>query len=129
MKYLLDTNIIVDLLRKKGSISQFILEKGAWLSIISQAELVYGSCKSANPNKSLEITRNLLSEMDIEILNLNEDIIDEYGRLKAKLEMKGERLDDFDLLIAASAISEKLTLVTRNINHFERVKNLAVVSP
>lgn len=101
MKYLLDTDVIIDHLRKKKAILEQMLDS-ATISIITLGELIYGAYKSVHPQKSL--------------LTLRED-----------LETKGERLDDFDLLIAATAIVSRLVLVTRNRKHFEGIPSLQLL--
>lgn len=50
----------------------------------------------------------------------------EYGEIRYKLEHKGQRVDQFDLLIGATAIHHKMTLVTSNIKHFERMDGLEI---
>ena len=110
IKYLVDTDVI---------------KKGAAISIISVAELLYGAYKSANPKKNLQNIDELLG-LGIEIKNLNVEVIDVWARLKADLERGGERLDEFDLLIGASAKVNELTLVTRNIKHFKRIPGLKI---
>ena len=52
------------------------------------------------------------------------DMFKEYARLRVRLEQQGTPLDDFDLLIAATALQEDLTLVTANKRHFERIEGL-----
>jgi len=124
VKYLLDTDIIVDHIRKKQIISEEVLENGASISIITLGELVYGAYKSDNPQKSLITLKENLYILDLEIKNLNEVAVAEFGRIKADLEKKGSRLEDFDLLIAAIAKTLNLILVTRNLDHFKRIKDL-----
>lgn len=124
MKYLLDTDIIVDHLRRKTSIGEKILGYGVAISIINLGELIYGAYKSVHPQESLITLKEDLHILDFEIINLNEVIIAEFGRIKADLEVKGERLDDFDLLIAATAVVNNLILVTRNMKHFKRIAGL-----
>lgn len=51
-----------------------------------------------------------------------------FGRLKAQLEINGTRLDDFDLTIAACALTHNLTLVTDNMLHFQRIEGLKVAN-
>lgn len=126
MKYLLDTDIVVDHLRRRKSISEDVLGSGAAISLITLGELIYGSYKSDNPKKSLTVLRESLYMLGLEIENLNEVIIAQFGRIKAELERFGSRLEDFDLLIAATAQVLNLTLVTRNINHFKRIKELKI---
>ena len=50
----------------------------------------------------------------------------EYGEIRYKLEHKGQRVDQFDLLIGATVIHHKMTLVTSNIKHFERMDGLEI---
>ena len=129
MKYLLDTNVLVDHLRGKKAIASDYLEAGSVVSVITQAELFYGAYKSKRPKHNLGKIKQMFADLKIEIQPLGEDVLDRYGRLKVKLEKKGRRLDEFDLLIAATALSLGLTLVTRNIKHFSRIPRLKIVEP
>lgn len=124
MKYLLDTDIIVDHLRKKKFLDSDILKSGAAISIITLGELLYGVCKSDNPSKSLEFLKYSLTSFKLDILNLNEQVMARFGRIKADLEKHGRRLEDFDLLIASVAAVNDLVLVTRNLDHFRRIEEL-----
>lgn len=123
MRYLLDTDVIIDHLRKKKPIQEQTLDNGA-ISIITLGELIYGAYKSAHPDKSLITLKNDLQFLELEVINVNEIILAEFGRVKADLEDKGERLDDFDILIGATAKNRNLILVTRNIKHFRRIEGL-----
>ena len=123
MKYLIDSDVLIDNLRQKARLDEKIVKLGA-TSIINLGELVYGACKSEDSSKALKVLENFLSELQIEIISLDKETIYVFGKLKADLEHKGTRLEDFDLLIASVAIVNKLTLVTRNVNHFKRIKGL-----
>mgnify|MGYP001602117289 CR=1 FL=1 len=124
MKYLLDTNILVEHIRGKKRIEIDVLEKGSAISIITQAELYYGAHKSNDPRKTLTIITRLLHDLGLRVQTLDEDIVSEFGKIKADIEIKGTRLEDFDLLIAATAKVENLTLVTKNLKHFKRIAGL-----
>ena len=126
MKYLLDTNIIVDHLRKKKIIDEKELEVGAVISIITLGELLYGVYKSDDPGKTLTKLEENLSLLSLGIENLNYSITVEFSKIKADLEKSGQRIEDFDLLIAATAKVLNLTLVTRNLDHFKRIKGLKI---
>ena len=52
----------------------------------------------------------------------------EYGKIRSALEVKGSRLDDMDILIAATALERNLTLITANERHFSRIPDLMVSS-
>lgn len=123
IKYLIDTDVAVDHIRGYRYLQPEIIKKGAAVSIISLAELLYGVYKSTNPKKNLQNIDELL-ELGIEVKNLNIEIIDVYAQQKANLEKTGERLDEFDLLIAACAKVNEFSLVTRNLKHFKRIKGL-----
>lgn len=124
MKYLIDTDVLIEHLRKKKLIDKEVIIDGAGVSIISLAELYFGAYKSVDPSKSLEKLRLVLEILDLTTVNLNIDIVDEFARLRANLEKQGQRLDDFDLLIAATAKVNDFILLTGNKRHFERIKGL-----
>jgi len=127
MKYLLDTSTVIDHLRGKKMLAPCYLEDGSVISVITQAELFYGAYKSKKPRHNLNKIKQMLADLKIEIQPLEESVINQYGKLKTKLEGKGRRLDDFDLLIASTALSFGLILVTRNVKHFARVPRLRVI--
>ncbi|OGM11189.1 hypothetical protein A2V80_00625 [Candidatus Woesebacteria bacterium RBG_16_39_8b] len=127
MKYLLDTNVLVDYLRKNVRINEDVLESGAGISILTQGELYYGAFKSKAPEVNLVLIDDMISEYGFPVIDIDDKAVLEYARVKANLEEKGKRLEDLDLLIAASALSIKLTLVTRNVKHFERIKGLKLL--
>jgi len=128
-KYLLDTNVIVDLLRGKSSIDDYILEKGAAISVITLSELYYGANKSNNLEKHLNQIENITSDFDLDLVDFDKKASNIYGKIKSDLEKKGQRLEDIDLFIASTAISEGFTLVTNNIKHFKRIKNCTLITP
>jgi tRNA(fMet)-specific endonuclease VapC len=62
----------------------------------------------------------------IERLPWDDAVSEAFGEIKAVLERRGERVDDFDLAIAAHAIAARATLVTGNTKHFARVPGLEI---
>lgn len=124
MKYLLDTNIIVDHLRKKIKLSENIAKENLAVSIITYAELIYGAYKSSAQKKNLEIIESFFKDFSIEIVNLNHDVVQRFGKLKAFLDNKGEKLEDFDILIASTAVSYSYSFITRNLKHYRRIPRL-----
>lgn len=124
MKYLIDTDVIINYLRAKFRLEKGFLEEGAGISIITLGELVYGAYKSDLPQHSLTVALDFIRESSLQIVDLNQEVIFNFGTLKAELEKAGKRLEDFDLLIAATAKVSNLILVTKNINHFKRIKGL-----
>ena len=123
MRYLLDTDVVIDHFRGKRFLDLKFIQAGS-ISIITLAELLYGVYKSHNPKKSLETLQKNILTLQLNVENLNDQAVDEFGQIKAGLEMVGNRLDDFDLLIAATASVTNCILVTRNLRHFERIKGL-----
>ncbi|RTL81045.1 MAG: type II toxin-antitoxin system VapC family toxin [Hyphomicrobiales bacterium] len=126
-RYLLDTNIISDLIRNpKGKVAKHIArvgENNVCTSIIVAAELRYGCAKSGS-KRLLEAVENLLGELDV--LSLDGPADAEYGRIRAELERKGSPIGGNDLLIAAHALAIEATMVTANVAEFARVDGLNV---
>lgn len=128
MDYLLDTNLIINLIRKKKSIDPKILDEKLFVSIITYAELLYGAYKSANKEKNLKLVKEFLEDTQAELIGIDNIVAEIYGKVRRQLEIKGQRLEDFDLLIAATAVVHKLTLVTGNTKHFARIEGVEAVS-
>ena len=125
MKYLLDTNVLVAMFRGRQTIREAILKVGfdnCCVSEISMAELFVGVYKCGYEEHSHE-TRFV--EEHFSVIPISRSIA-KYAQIRAQLEAEGIRLDNFDLLIAATAITEGMTLVTHNTKHFERIPRLNV---
>jgi len=123
MKYLVDSDVLIDHIRGKKLLSEEVVSEGLGMSIISLGELLHGVYKSNNPEKSLEKI-NKIFNLGVVVENLNHEIMDIYAKLKVELEKAGQKLDEFDLLIGATAKISNLILITRNLNHFKRIKDL-----
>ena len=128
MKYLLDTNIIIDHLRGKKSIAETIIKEGGAMSVITLGELVYGSYRSNNKAKAHKVISAIIEEFAMSVLPVQENTVIEFAKIKAGLERSGRRLEDFDILIASTAIEHDLTLITRNSKHFKRIPRLSIAS-
>ncbi|OGV97373.1 hypothetical protein A2W24_06620 [Microgenomates group bacterium RBG_16_45_19] len=124
MKYLLNTNVLVNLLRGNSSPDPLIFPAGAAISIITYAELLAGAHKSLNPPKNLKLIESLIQDLVLQVLPLDQNVIATYAPLRVELEKQGQRLEDFDLLIAATAITHHLILVTANTKHFSIITQL-----
>lgn len=127
MKYLLDTNVIVNHLRGRKNLTLALLTEGAAISSITLAELCHGAAKSNHPEKSQELFEELIETANLEVIPVDQDTAYEFGKMKATLEKSGQKLEDFDLLIASCAKVAKLTLVTANIKHMSRIPDLTVI--
>lgn len=126
MTHLLDTDVIINHLKKIAPITVPPTAMVA-VSVITYAELLCGVEKSANQKTALEAVTSLLSDNSIVILTVTEKLAPIYAKIRANLEKKGLKLDDFDLLIAATALENDLTLVTANKKHFTRIPGLKLL--
>lgn len=126
MKYLLDTNICISLLKNKYGIRDAILKaktKNCYVSEITIAELYYGASKSNNPQERAKDVDFIVSHFGIVPIFRALPL---YGELKAKLEFEGNRIDDFDILIGTTAIVNGMVMVTDNIKHLGRLPGIKV---
>jgi tRNA(fMet)-specific endonuclease VapC len=125
VRYLLDTNIVSDLIRNPhGRITQRIRKVGeaqVCTSIIVAAELHYGSAKKGSPRLAAQLDAVLGV---LEVLPFEAPADRTYGALRARLEEGGKLIGANDLLIAAQAIALGHVLVTDNEREFARVDGL-----
>ena len=128
MKYMLDTNICIYIIKKKSRklLDTFkSLEVGeVCISSITLAELEYGVYKSLFIEKNKIALASFL--VPITILAFTDKAAVVYGNIRAELEKTGQPIGAYDLLIAAHAISENLVLVTNNTKEFDRIPILAL---
>ncbi len=127
LKYLLDTNIVIYVLKRRPVEVLEIFNTNASrmaISSITLSELFYGAEKSINIDKNLEAIEEFISHL--EVLSYDAKASQHYGQIKAALEKKGEVIGENDIHIAAHAISQGLILVTNNLREFKRVPNLAL---
>ena len=125
-KYLLDTNIVIYVLKRRPKEVLEIFNRNASrmaISSITLSELIYGAEKSPNMDKNLEAIEEFVSHLDV--LPYDAKVSQHYGQIKAALEKRGEIIGENDIHIAAHAISQGLILVTNNLREFKRVPNLA----
>ena len=125
--YLLDTNIISDLVRNPSGLAARRLEQidpgDLCTSIIVAAELRYGCAKKGSP-KLLARVESVLAFVPVLPLDIPAD--GEYGGIRAELEAAGQTIGMNDLLIAAHAYTLKAILVTNNVREFNRIRGLKV---
>ncbi len=126
MKYLLDTNICIYYMKGLFDLDKKINKIGSencYISEITLAELKFGAENSERKSKNKEALEIFLNGITIiPIYNS----LDFYASEKARLRKKGITVDDFDLLIGASAVSNNMTLVTNNLKHFKRIKKIEI---
>jgi tRNA(fMet)-specific endonuclease VapC len=126
-QYLLDTNIVSDLVRNpQGQAVAHIRRLGeskVSTSIVVAAELRYGAAKKNSSRLTAQLETVLGA---LEVLPFEAPADEVYGRIRAELEAQGKPIGANDLLIAAHALSLGHTLVTDNTKEFTRVRGLRV---
>jgi tRNA(fMet)-specific endonuclease VapC len=125
MRYLLDTNVVSDLIRNpQGRVTEQIRrigEEKVCTSIIVAAELRYGATRKASPRLTNQVEAVLGA---IDILSFEAPADAAYGMIRARLEKAGRPIGGNDLLIAAQVIALGYTLVTANEREFARIQGL-----
>lgn len=128
MKYMLDTNICIYIIKNKPPkvLRKFskVDPKDVCISSITSSELWYGVNKSSHFEKNAIALEEFFSPLTI--LEYNETDSKSYGKVRSELEKKGQIIGSMDLLIAAHALSRNLKLVTNNTKEFKRVAGLSV---
>lgn len=126
-RYLLDTNILSDLVKHpRGVAAEHVATAGedaVCTSIVVACELRYGAAKKGSPALSGRVDE-LLSA--IEILPLDEGVDAQYAEIRAAIEKAGTPIGANDYLIAAHGLILGLVLVTDNVGEFSRVPGLVV---
>ena len=124
---MLDTNIVSDLVRNpQGSVFDRIAAHGSeamCVSIITAAELRYGCAKRGSPRLLAQVEA-ILGSIDILALDVPADA--DYAGIRAGLEAAGKPIGPNDFLIAAHACAVGATLVTANVEEFQRVRGLRI---
>ena len=127
--YLLDTDILIYSLKGESTVlenfKKFATEPKA-ISVITYGELVFGA------QCSQRITENLAKVYKIReifpLIDVTPAIMDIFGALKADMRKNGTPIDDFDLLIGATALTMAYRVVTNNERHYSRIPGLEVVN-
>lgn len=128
MRYLLDTNVCVDILSQRYPAVAERLRRCSpedlCISSVVAAELRYGAEKSPRSAENHKRIDLLLGE--VPCLDFDPSAASVYGRIRTDLERRGEPIGPYDLMIAAHALSLRLILVSDNVRAFKKVKNLQV---
>lgn len=125
LKYMLDTNIVIYVIKRRPieALATFNRHVGQMsISSITLAELLHGAEKSTQPEHNLQQVEDFVSRL--EVLEYTSKAAAHYGDIRANLEKQGNTIGVNDIHIAGHARSEGLTLVTNNIREFERVEAL-----
>jgi len=131
VRYLLDTDIISNLMRRAPSTALVrrlasVDPADQFTSSITLGELVYGANRVADRRTALLEQIDAVIGTDLPVLPFDDAAARRYGDIRAELERNGTPIGDADMRIAAIGLVHELTLVTGNVRHFDRVPALSV---
>jgi tRNA(fMet)-specific endonuclease VapC len=126
MRFMLDTNICIYLIKRKppqvlSRLKEFNIGE-VTVSSIAVSELEYGVAKSSKPDRNRDALDAFLAPL--EILSFDGEAAYHYGQIRAFLEKEGKLIGAMDMLIGAHAVSASMTLVTNNMKEFSRIPGL-----
>jgi tRNA(fMet)-specific endonuclease VapC len=125
-QYLLDTCVCISMFRNEGRVRETLQKVGVqncYISEITVAELYFGLAKASDKKRKLDDIREV--QRLFRVIPAYSSY-KEYGEIRYSLEHTGQRVDQFDLLIGATALLHNMTLVTSNLRHFERMEGLKI---
>jgi tRNA(fMet)-specific endonuclease VapC len=127
--FLIDTDIIIYSLKNNESVIRnfklFFNEPKA-VSIITIGELLYGAYKSERKIENLGKVHRIAEIFPV--IEISMTIIDTFAHLKSDLSARGVVIDEFDLLIGATALSMNYSIITNNEKHFKKIPGLDVIN-
>lgn len=127
MSYLIDTNIIIYSIKGNSIVHDNFLKNEKIpkaISVITYGELLFGARKSRNVEKNSAIVYRIKELFPI--IDIDKAVIETFSELKVNSHKTGSIIDDFDLLIASTALTTNSILVTNNEKHFARIKGLKI---
>jgi tRNA(fMet)-specific endonuclease VapC len=125
VRYLLDTNAVIALLRRDTKLERRLRDhkpKDFGLPAIVSYELYFGAFKGQRRDENVA----RVDALRFELLEFDQEDARAAGRVRAELEAIGKPIGPYDLLIAGQAIARDLILISRNLSEFERVRGLRV---
>jgi tRNA(fMet)-specific endonuclease VapC len=130
MIYVLDTTVVSALMRAEPAPSARLLREPRENVEVPQpvhAELLYGIARlpSSRRRRELEAALAVLLR-DLVRSTWTDEVSQSFAEVKAGLDGRGERIEDFDIAVAAHALAVGGTVVTRNLRHFARIRGLAL---
>lgn len=128
VSFLLDTNIIIDFFNGDPTIVKNLSSEEIFIASIVVGELYFGAYASSishNKKKRLEQITNFVNSYPV--IEVDEEVSHHYGKIKSALKIMGKPIPENDIWIAAIAIDQNLTLVTRD-NHFDHIEGVKTVN-
>lgn len=122
--YMLDTDISSYIIRRRPAALAEKFQRhvdSLCVSVMTAAELRFGAEKAGRP-QLVELVEGFLERLAI--LDWTDGVCAHYARVRSALEQAGKPIGNMDLLIAAHAVSQRMTLVTNNLKHFAHVPGL-----
>lgn len=128
IQYMLDTDICSYIIREKP-IKVFERFESLdmdqlCISVVTYAELIYGVEHSSSKKINRSIVDDFVNHLNI--MEWDKSAAEHYGKIRAFLQANGDIIGAMDMMIAAHAVSQKMTLVTNNEKHFKKVPKLNV---
>ncbi len=123
----LDTDFLVGVLRgdvDAGKKAAELAEKSLACSAMSAIELFVGANLRKDKPKSVELVNILLGKLNL--LEINREISEKAGAIKAQLITTGQQVSLADVIIAATCLEHNMPIVTRNVKHFSKIRGLKV---
>jgi predicted nucleic acid-binding protein len=127
MTYLIDTDAVADWLNNRPDAVNLLptLEpEGLAISLITYGEVYDGIYYGRDPRAAEQAFLRFLR--GVTVLPLTRTIMKRFARIRGQLRRSGLTVQDPDLLIAATALTHGMTLVTRNLRHFQRIPDLVI---
>lgn len=124
--YLLDTDIVVFLLRGKKDIAHRLAEvdpSDVYVSEVTVAELEYGNRCSGRYEENRELVESFLSAVNVIPFSSS---IYVYAKERQRLRQQGLSIENFDLLIGSAAVAKDLVMVTNNVKHYSRIAGIHI---
>ena len=131
MTYLIDSDILISAAIGRPD-AQILIDDatrdGVAISVVSLGEVYEGAVSSLHGENRAKLyyLRQFLHVFPV--VGLDDPIMELFARIRAELRSQGQLIADLDILIAASALEHDLTVVSRNVRHFQRIPGLKVRS-
>lgn len=134
LRYLcLDTDVLIDYLRKPSEIVKLLMEKiyegkiSAYTTTVNSFEIWLGAFLAPKPREFIKETEEFLSQL--EILDFNYEASLEASRIMVTLRKRGQTIEIRDLFVGSTSKVSGMPLITRNIRHYKRIPRLMVLTP
>lgn len=127
--YIIDSDILIYFIKGRKEVVEALIEiapANLYTTRINYTELVYGAYNSTRVDENLSKVKPFLE--NFQILEFDQKASEIFAKTKAHLKRNGQIIQDMDLMIASIALRHNFTLVSNNIKHFERIKELDLLT-